>query len=149
MKWAEFEDEVERLLIKYKIPYVREGVKISYGHKVRNGKYDFEIEKRHALELKRIEKLNNLTLPGINTKTHKPYTNPMIKMHQLKALRAFKGVGWLLIHESNSNTCYALTMDDLTRFMIKGETVPRTLKGIDEYLIDLEQFILKLKEDQR
>jgi len=146
MNGLEFENKVEELLIKHNIVYKREGEKINYGHRASKGKYDFEL-KHHAIECKSIMNLGSLSIPGINPKTHKPYASTKIHTHQIRALRAFKGVGWLLIHESNSNGFYALTMDDFDRFLVQND-MPRSLKGINvDYSIDLERFITSLKEE--
>lgn len=139
MTGLEFENKVEELLIKYKKTYTREGTKINYGHRAGKGKFDFKLL-NNAIECKSIGKLNNLTIPGINPKTHKPYTSTRIHSHQLKALRAFNGTGYLLIHESDSNTCYALTTKDFDNYLISHD-MPRTLSDIYIYGIDLEEFI--------
>jgi hypothetical protein len=142
MTGEEFENVVEELLIKYNLVYKREGKQIAYGHKASKGKCDFQLNK-YAIECKAISDLIYLSIPSINPKTHKPYVSTKIHTHQLKHLRAFKSNGYLLIHESNSNTFYALSMTDFDRFIIKHD-LPRSLKGIDEHKIELEEFISKL-----
>lgn len=144
MTGLELEDEVERLLTENNINYTREGVKISYGHKTSKGKYDFELSDKYAIECKVRTTLKKMTIPGINPKTKRPYSNPMIKTHQLRALRRFKGVGYLLLHESDSNTFYALTTQEFDKFLINKD-MPRTLEGVTEYEIKLEEFIGGLK----
>lgn len=148
MNGEELEQAVEDLLIKHNLVYKREGKQMAYGHKASKGKCDFILE-HHAIECKSIMDLNNLSLPGVNPKTGKAYFSPKVKTHQLAFLRRFKGIGWLLIHESDSNTLYALTMHELDMFLEeyvrKYNKIPRTLKGIDKYKIDLEEFIGGLK----
>ena len=150
MTGEEFEQAVEDLLNKNNRVHTWEQKQMAYGHKASKGKCDFIIETDvHAIECKVISDLSLLSLPGINPKTRKPYSSPKIKTHQLAFLRRFKGIGWLLIHESNSNTFYALTMHELDMFLEKYtreyNKLPRSLKGIDEYKIDLEEFIGGLK----
>jgi len=145
-KGEQFENEVEELLIKHNIVYIREGTKVSRGHQSSKGKCDFQL-KKYAIECKEIGTLNNLTLPGINRKTKKPYTSTRIQTHQLKYLReqTIKGiVGYLLIKEITTKLYYAVSMKDLNDILIVNPQL-RTLKDIQEYGIDLEEFILKLK----
>lgn len=136
------EDRVEDLLKKYNKTYKREGVRIRYGSKASKGKCDFILTET-AIECKEISDLKLLTIPGFNKRTGKLYTNPKLKQHQLKFLRHFDGTGYLLIHETDSDTYHALTMHDLDMFLLANE-MPRTLKGI-EHKIDLEEFIGSIK----
>jgi len=145
MTGIEFENLVESLLIKNKIPYIREGVKVARGHQTSKGKFDFDTT--YAMELKHIDKLSNLTLPCcvIN---HKLFikADPKIKSHQLKALREADKVGGLLIHEGSTNSTYWLNMNDLDRLVIEHGLFSTFAYGIlDGYEINLDEFIATMK----
>jgi len=144
----QFEDEVEQLLIENNIVYEREGTKVSRGHTSGKGDCDFKLKNaKVVMECKEIGLLNNLTLPGINRKTGKPYVSTRIHTHQLRFLRerTSKGVlGYLIIKETSTNGYYALTMRNLDSLLIENPKL-RTLKNIDKHKIILEDFIRKLK----
>ena len=130
------------LLETYKISYKREGVQIRYGGEAGKGKYDFETD-THVIECKQIEKLSNLTLPGMNKRTNRPILYPKVKGHQIRALRDSSKIGGLLIHETSTERFYWVSMAVYEDIIIKHR--PRTLnKLIDNCIIDLEQFV---KED--
>lgn len=142
MKGQYLENLVEQILIDLNVSYKREGTRVARGHRVSNGKYDFELS-NVAIECKEITRLRELTIPGVNPKTHKPYAQPKIKTHQLKALRRFKGTGYILILETDSNRFYALSMDNFDRYLINHYPC-RTLTDLDQYEINLDEWIRKV-----
>ena len=143
MTGSEFETMVANAFDNEGIGYKWEKSMIKYGSKVGKGKCDFILD-HVAIECKCIERLSNLTLPGINPKIHKPYVRPGIKTHQLKFLRHFKGTGGIFVCEWSTKTFYWLSIDDLTRFII-SDISRRTLKGIEEHEISFSDFIRKVK----
>jgi len=133
------EARFSELLDLYKIPYEQEGTRVRYGGKASKGKYDFETP-THVIECKQIENLNNLTIPGMNRKTHREVLYPKVKSHQIRALRESEKIGGLLVHVTSTDCLYWVSMDVYEGIVIKYR--PRTLNNyIDNCIIDLETFV--------
>lgn len=138
------EDKLAKALDDLNIPYTREGSKRSYGTRHSNkGKFDFMIDGKLAVECKSINKSTDLRMPWPNQKS------PMIKSHQLKALRAEaeKGnIAGLLIEVREVEETYFMPIRELDAIvreygMIRTLNLSLLRSSYAQRVYDVESFV--------
>jgi len=133
----QFEDRFEAELKAQQIPYIREGQQVRRGGAIGKGKYDFDIG-NVAVECKCVNSLLRATYPRPSIKC------PLIKPHQLKALRT-KPYGYILVHDNSVSESYAITPSDLDKIIIEHGLV-KSLKGyIEHNKVDIKDFVAVIK----
>ena len=139
MTYQEMEKTFADLLTLHDIRHEHEGQVVRRGGKASKGKCDFILHgcKYGSIELKTVQRLTRATYPRPGIKC------PLIKTHQLKALRSHNG--GVLIYDEESAQYYFMTVQDLDHIIIEHGLV-KSLKGYMNHLaIDLDEFVTKLK----